>query len=181
MQPQQPIKVTWNRLANVPASVPFEEALTPDELERCVAQAQGSQHPAFQLAPELFIEIPPPSWGHGDFLAYLPRINCMVRRNYAAHWYVDIGIFKPYRNHLFGWTDLWLDVIAPEPAHKYLLLDADEFAQALREKAICLENAALAMDSLHHIATLLRDQEFPPPQVRQAEAFYERFRQGEHT
>ncbi|MDO8669888.1 MAG: hypothetical protein Q7O66_00455, partial [Dehalococcoidia bacterium] len=60
-----------------------------------------------------------PTWRHGDFLVYLPARNLMVRRNYVDHWYIDIGIFKPVQEGLYVWTDLWLDVVAPEPPVRY--------------------------------------------------------------
>ncbi len=175
--------MSWNRLAQVPVEQPFAEAVTGEEFARLVQRAAASAHPSFRLAPEVFIEIPPPSWGHGDFLVYLPARCLMVRRNYADYWYIDMGIFKPLQGDLYGWTDLWLDVIAPEPPIKYTLLDAGELAEALRRNEVSIENAALALDTLNSILTLLRGNERSLrellPEVNMAEQFYEQYRAAE--
>jgi hypothetical protein len=143
---------------------------------RAVEGVLASAHPAFEIAPGVILEIPPPEWGHGEFLVYLPERNWMVRRNYVDHWYVDIGITKPFRDNVRGWTDLWLDVTAPEPASHYHLRDADEFAAALRDGSISVENAATAMESLNALVKTIRDGAFPVPEVRLAEAFYASYR-----
>ncbi len=175
----QPVKVAWNHYARIPAGVPFAEALSAEELAAAIKGVENSAHPVFQLADDVFVEIPPPEWGHGDFLVYLPAYNWMVRRNYVEHWYVDMGLFRPFGSGLFGWTDLWLDVVAPEPATSYRLLDADEFGEAIEQSQIALPNAALAMHSLHRLLALIESDQFPLPEVRLAERFYERYRKGE--
>jgi hypothetical protein len=168
-----PIKVAWNRFARIPAGVPFADSLPADELAAAIKGVANSAHPAFQLADDVFIEIPPPEWGHGDFLVYLPSHNWMVRRNYVDHWYIDMGLFRPFGNDLYGWTDLWLDVIAPETATVYRVLDADEFGDAMEQNQIALPNAALAMHSLHRLLMCIESSGFPLEEVRLAEQFYE--------
>lgn len=169
------VKIKWDRDATIPARVPLSQALDTEEFARGVARAAAHPYPAFRIADDVFLEIPPPSWGHGEFLVYLPSHHCLVRRGYVEHWYVDIGLFKAYDAVCYRWTDLWLDVIAPEPATSYQVLDLDEFAQALRSGEISTDNAVLALDSLHRLLTLIRDGAFPMPEVRLAEAAYERY------
>ena len=126
----------------------------------------------FEISPGAILEIPPPTWGHGEFLIYLTERNWMVRRNYTDYWYIDIGISKPYQDNIWGWTGLWLDVILPESADRYRVLDADEFAQALRSGEVCTENGSLAMDSLSALLSEIEQGRFPPAEVRLAEEIY---------
>jgi len=80
-----------------------------------------------------------------------------------------MGTLTPLGTALYGWTDLWLDVIMPEPATSYQLLDATEFATALREGHVSPAVAALALDQLDALVQLIHRGQFPPPEVRQAE------------
>src|ERR1700722_16756354 len=95
-----PIHISWNRFTAIPAATPFAEALAPEKLARAISGAKANPHPSFQLAPDVLIEIPPPTWAHGDFLVYLSQRNWMVRRNYGEDWYVDIGIIKPFTENV---------------------------------------------------------------------------------
>ena len=165
------VKVAWNTVTRGGSPSDLIAVLTAQEQAQLVAKAEGSTHPTFRLSPTLIVEIPPASWGHGDLLIYLPHRRWLVRRNYEAHWYVDVGILTPLHADLYGWNDLWLDVIMPEPATAYHLLDADEFALALRQGQVSPEVAALAMDTLHDLVTLIHEGQFPPPEVRRAEEF----------
>ncbi len=101
----------------------------------------------------------------------------MVRRNYVDYWYIDIGIFKSVQNELYAWTDLWLDVVTPEPPTRYEVLDAEELAAALRQNEVSVENAALALESLHRLLGLLHQNEQSLrdllPEVEIAEKFYD--------
>jgi hypothetical protein len=147
-----------------------------NHLAQKVAQNENS---SYQLSKGVYIEIPPPTWGHGDFLVYLPSRDLMVRRNYVDYWYIDIGIFKSVQNELYAWTDLWLDVITPEPPTRYEVLDAEELAAALRQNEVSVENAALALESLHRLLGLLHQNEQSLrdllPEVEIAEKFYDQY------
>lgn len=171
----QPVKVSWIRCANIDEDEPFEDALDASDVLLHIARIESCPHPAFEIAPNVFIEIPDTEWAHGDFLVYLPERHWMVRRNYRSRWYVDIGIFKGYGSNLYGWTDLWLDVLAPDLARTYHVLDADEFAGALRDGDISVDNAVLALYSLNDLLTFIRNDEFPVPEIKSAEAFYDQY------
>lgn len=164
---------------------PLADAVSENELDRLAHSAMTSTHPSFQLAPGVFIEIPPPTWGHGDYLVYLPARHLMVRRNRVDYWYVDIGIFKPIETDLYGWTDLYLDVAMPEPPVRHEVLDADELADALLQGQVSAENAVLAQECMDQFLTLLEGNQRPlrevVPEVGLAEAFYQEFRAAERA
>lgn len=165
------VRIAWNKQALVPVASGFADYLPPDQFHAMIRKAESAVHPSFEISPSVFVELPSPGWRGGELLVYLPKRGWLVRRNKVEHWYVDIGVFKPIQGDLYGWTDLWLDVIAPEPADRYHLLDADEFASALRHGQVSADVAAYAMESLDSLVQTIRQGSFPPPEVREAEAF----------
>jgi hypothetical protein len=171
-----PVHIVWNKFATLPVICDLQETLPPAEWDALIARAQAKPHSAFRLSEEVFIELPPPHWEGGDLLIYLPWQNWLVRRNKVSHWYVDMGVFRPVQDNLYTWTDLWLDVIAPEAGDRYQLLDADEFSHALRRGEMSVELAALALESLDRLVREFHARRFPLPEVREAVAFAERYR-----
>jgi len=173
----QPIKIGWKRLSHIPVEQAISDAVDGETLAQLAQQIAQNEHSSFRLGPDLYLEIPPPTWGHGDFLAYLPGRNLMVRRNYVDHWYIDIGIFRHVQDELYVWTDLWLDVVTPEPPLRYRVLDSEELAVALRQNEVSVENAALALESLSHFLALLHrnGQSLRDllPELAVAEGFYQ--------
>lgn len=167
----KPIKIAWNKYAATPLSHDLAQVLDEPTRAAFTAKVNAAVHPAYQLSADLFVEIPAPGWGHGDLLVYLPKRGWLVRRNYQEYWYVDLGLFRQVGEGLFGWTDLWLDVVAPAEAHTYRLLDVDEFSAALRDGQISRELASYATMNLHALLDAFHRGQFPPPEVREAEAF----------
>lgn len=166
----RPVKVVWNQFVKAPHHRSADEPV-PASVVEAWRESASFKHPAFELEPDLVVELPAPEWGHADLLVYLPRRGWLVRREHTGGWYVDIGALREVQDGLYLWTDLWLDIIAPEPATRYHLLDADEFAEVLREGRISPELAAQVMEHLHALVNCLRDGRFPPEEVRRAEAF----------
>lgn len=168
----KPVKIAWNKCATVPITSDFSEALNFTDYTALTEKAELAPNPSFELSPEIFVEIPPSDWGHGDVLIYLPKRGWLVRRNYKDYWYIDLGIFKKIEGDLYGWTDLWLDVIAPKSASTYQVLDADEFGVALKTGNVSIELAAFAMDNFHHLVEVMHKGSFPIPEVKKAEEFF---------
>jgi hypothetical protein len=167
----KPVKIAWNKFTHTRVTTDLNTVLDENQLSEFVRKAEGAKHPAYQLGDDLFVEIPAADWRHGDLLIYLPSRGWLVRRNYRAHWYVDMGIFRKATDEVYGWTDLWLDVIAPERAENYHLLDADEFASALGAQQVSVELAAYALRNLHALTEIMHDGGFPIREVRTAQQF----------
>ena len=172
------VKILWNRFAkipvefaNIPMDMDFSQALKREDYAALIAKAKAAPHPAFELSPEVFVELPPEDWKHGDFLVYLPKHGWLVRRNYSDYWYIDIGLFKKIDEDIYGWTDLWLDVVAPESASSYHVLDAEEFGEAIREGRVSTELTAYALEKFDHLVRTIHDGNFPLPEVQGAENF----------
>lgn len=162
------VKIAWNRHAHLAPATPFSAGLTPAEWEAVLDKVRSAPHRCVQLSDDVFVEVPAPTWKHGDLLVYLPRQGWLVRTNYRDDWYVDLGFFRHLEGDLYTWTDLWLDVIAPEPATSYRVLDVDEFAEHLKNGRMAPELAAYALENLHALLELLHRGQFPPPEVRAA-------------
>lgn len=176
----QTVKIAWNRFTLTPVSTDLAGQIGPEDAAWFRTKVESAPHLAVRLADDLFVEIPDPTWGGGDLLIYLPRRGWLVRRNYLDHWYIDMGIFRQFDEGLFGWTDLWLDLTAPEAATSYKLLDANEFAAALREGQVSAELAAYAMENLHRLVECFHTRQFPLPEVRRALAFAASLQPGAH-
>lgn len=167
----KPVRIAWNKFTHTRVSTDLNTVLDEPQVADFVHKAEGAKHPAYRLADDLFVEIPAADWRHGDLLVYLPARGWLVRRNYRAHWYVDMGIFRKAADGIYGWTDLWLDVIAPERAETYHLLDTDEFANALAANQVSVELAAYALRNLHALTEAMHGGHFPIPEVLRAEQF----------
>ena len=167
----KPVKIVWGKFATIDMESDLSEALTAQDHASLVEKAKSIANPIFQLASDVFVELPPSDWGHGDVLIYLPKRGWLVRRNYVEHWYIDIGVLRKIAPGLYNWTDLWLDVVVPESAETYRLLDADEFGLALKESSVSIELAAYAMESLNDLIQLIHSGQFPVSEVRDAERF----------
>lgn len=175
----QPIRIGWKRLSCLPVEPALSAAMDGERVARLAQQIAQNEHSSFRLGPDLYLEIPPPTWGQGDFLAYLPARNLMVRRHDVDYWYLDVGLFRCVQDELYVWTDLWLEVIAPEPPVRYRVLDAEERAAVLRQGEVRVENAALALERLPHLQALLHREGTSLrellPEVAVAEQFVQRY------
>lgn len=165
------VKVAWNKHAQVAGDALLAEVLDPGDYASLVEKANSAPYPAFELSADVYVELPAADWGHGDLLVYLPKRGWLARRNYVDHWYIDLGVFRQIEGDLYGWTDLWLDVVLPESASTYQVLDVDEFAEALRAGRVSTELAVYALENLHHLLETVEEGSFPTQDILDAQAF----------
>jgi len=165
-----PIGIAWRKGEAALVAGDLEAGLDAADFTSIRDQARRQAHGCYRLPDQVLLEIPGPDWNHGDVLVYVPEPGWLVRRNYGDYWYVDIGVVRPVADDLYCWTDLWLDVIANEGCTRYEVVDADELAQAVREKAVHTDLLVRALNSFHQLMALLRDNAFPTPQVAAAVA-----------
>ena len=164
----KPVRIAWSQTANVPLKCELSSVLPPENYSALKTKAQGAQNPAYMITSDLFVELPPRGATHGDILIYLPTAGWLARRNYVDYWYVDVGVFRPLEGDLYGWTDLWIDVTAPESGNSYHVLDADEFGEAVLEGRVSDELAAFALESFQELVQTIHEGGFPTEDIKTA-------------
>lgn len=100
------------------------------------------------------------SWGKS---AYFCKKGYKVSKMYdkndqLVHWYCDI-VKAHIDNDIYEFEDLLLDVVV-KPDGSYVVMDADEFAQALEENMISKETACEALRSFNELVRIVSDGKF---------------------
>lgn len=100
------------------------------------------------------------SWGLSSyFIKKGFKISKMYdEENNFVHWYCDI-IKAHIDGETYEFEDLLLDVII-KPDGSYVVMDADEFAQAIEEEMISKETACEALRSFNELVGAISKGEF---------------------
>ena len=100
------------------------------------------------------------SWGKSAyFLKKGYKVSKMYDKNdELVHWYCDI-IKAHIDGETYEFEDLLLDVVV-KPDGSYVVMDADEFAQAIEENMINTQTACEALRSFNELVSIIADEKF---------------------
>ena len=168
MKPRH-VRIAWNAFAHVPLAGELSAHVDPAAFRSFSEKVKQAVHDSYQIDEDIYVEIPAPGWSTGDLLIYCARKGWLVRRNYVDYWYVDIGFFREIDMEHYSWTDLWLDVVAPQDGRSYRVLDAGEFGNAIANDEVTRDMAAYALRSLEELLDLFHNGNFPTKEIERAE------------